>query len=81
MQCAKLVPSSDELEMLCDNGATYTTGVVYAGDICFMSCSAGYELTGSDARTCQSDRTWSGTESKCRRGTHVCKCCVLRPKY
>jgi len=68
VQCVKLVPSSDELEMLCDNGTTYTTGEVYAGDICFMSCSTGYELSGSDARTCQSDGSWSGTESTCRRG-------------
>ena len=28
----------------------------------------GYELTGSDTRTCQSDATWSGSEAECILG-------------
>ena len=29
-------------------------------DTCSFTCDTGYELTGSDTRTCQSDRSWSG---------------------
>ena len=43
----------------------------YEGDTCSFKCNTGYELTGSDTRTCQSNGTWSGTESTCR-GMHVC---------
>ena len=28
----------------------------------------GYELTGSDTRTCQSDGSWDGSDAMCRRG-------------
>jgi len=37
-------------------------------DTCNFTCNIGYELTGSDTRTCQSDGSWSGTESMCSRG-------------
>ena len=37
-------------------------------DICSFTCNIGYELTGSDTRTCQSDRSWSGSEAVCGRG-------------
>ena len=36
-------------------------------------CNTGYELTGSDSRTCQSDGSWNGTETMCTRG--VLQCC------
>jgi len=42
--------------------------VGYEGDTCSFKCNTGYELTGSDTRTCQSDGNWSGTEVICRRG-------------
>ena len=73
IQCTALVPPTDDLEMLCDNGATFTTGEGYEGDTCFMSCTRGYELKGSDARTCQSDGTWTGNETTCSRG----KLCII----
>ena len=38
-------------------------------DICNFTCNTGYELTGSDTRTCQSDRSWSGTDIVCGRGS------------
>jgi len=38
-------------------------------DTCSFTCSTGYELTGSDTRTCQSDGSWSETDDVCRRGT------------
>ena len=38
-------------------------------DICSFTCNTGYELTGSDTRTCQGDGRWSDTDVTCRRGT------------
>ena len=43
-------------------------GVGYEGDTCSFTCNTGYELTGSDTRTCQSDESWSGSDDLCRRG-------------
>ena len=37
-------------------------------DTCSFTCNTGYELTGSDNRTCQSDGSWSGDDAECRRG-------------
>ena len=34
-------------------------------DTCSFTCNIGYELTGSDTRTCQSDGSWSGNEVFC----------------
>ena len=44
-------------------------GVGYEGDTCNFTCNTGYELTGSDTRTCQSNGSWSGTDDVCRRGS------------
>ena len=41
------------------------------GETCSFTCNTGYEITGSDTRTCQSDGSWSGTATMCRRGTYV----------
>ena len=38
-------------------------------DTCSFTCNTGYELTGSDNRTCQSDGNWSGSDTTCSRGT------------
>ena len=43
-------------------------GVPFYEDTCSFTCNTGYELTGSDTRTCQSDGSWSGTNTTCRRG-------------
>ena len=37
-------------------------------DACSFTCNTGFELTGSDTRTCQSDGNWSGSDDVCRRG-------------
>ena len=42
-----------------------TMGVGYEGDTCSFTCNTGYELTGSDTRTCQSDGSWSGSDTFC----------------
>ena len=49
----------------CSSGSE---GVGYEGDICSFTCNTGYQLTGSDTRTCQSDGNWSGNEANCHRG-------------
>jgi len=50
--------------------------VGYEGDTCSFTCNTGYELTGSDTRTCQSDGSWSGRDDVCRRGG-CCLCFVI----
>ena len=45
-------------------------------DTCSFTCDTGYELTGSDTRTCQSDRNWSGTNIVCRRGMIITLCII-----
>ena len=55
-----------------DNGTITCTGSVYE-DTCSFTCDDGYELTGSDTRTCQSDGNWNGTEADCEQGSHVTK--------
>ena len=46
-------------------------------DTCSFTCNTGYELTGSDTRTCQSDGSWSGTDITCRRGINIAMMTVL----
>ena len=48
--------------MSCSSGRV---GVGYEGDTCIFTCNTGYELTGSDTTTCQSDGSWSGSETSC----------------
>ena len=43
-------------------------GIPTYEDTCNFTCNTGYELTGSDSRICQSDGSWSGNETMCRRG-------------
>ena len=53
-------------------------GVPSYEDTCGFTCNTGYELTGSDTRTCQSDGSWSGNDGVCRRGRqilYVMECC------
>ena len=40
-------------------------------DTCSFTCNTGYELTGNDTRTCQSDGSWSGSDDVCRRGNKI----------
>ena len=39
------------------------------GDTCTISCDDGYDLSGSETRTCQDDGSWSGTDAVCAIGT------------
>ena len=49
----------------------------YEGDTCNFTCNTGYELTGSDTRTCQSNGSWSGSDAICKRGTVYFILCIL----
>ena len=60
-------PSNGEITS-CSSGST---GVGYEGDTCNFTCNTGYELIGSDNRTCQSDRSWSGSDDVCRGGLRI----------
>ena len=58
-----------------DSGNAYCTsgkvGVGYTGDTCGFTCNTGYELTGSNTRTCQSDGSWSGSDNNCISKFHL----------
>ena len=63
IQCSVLsTPVNGEI-VSCSSGRV---GVGYEGDTCSFTCNTGYELTGSDTRTCQSDGSWSGNDTTCR---------------
>ena len=44
-------------------------------DACSFTCNTGYELTGSDTRTCQSNGSWSGSDVMCSRGNQLHRLC------
>ena len=52
----------------CSSGRS---GVGYEGDTCSFTCNTGYELTGSDTRTCQNNGSWSGSDGVCTRGKYI----------
>jgi len=66
-QCVTLA-LSDGLKILCDS--TFTNGVGYIGDTCSFTCNTGYEFSGGETRTCQSDGSWSGVEAICTKGVY-----------
>ena len=67
IQCHNLSTPASGM-MFCSSGRV---GVSYEGHICGFTCNIGHELTGSDTRICQSDGSWSGTDSVCSRGMLV----------
>ena len=73
IRCDNLsAPTNGEI-MSCSSGRV---GVGYEGDTCSFTCNTGYELTGSDTRTCQSNGNWNGTDVTCRRGMGLyIQCC------
>jgi len=69
IRCDNLSTPSNGDIALCSSGRI---GVGYEGDTCSFTCNTGYELTGSDTRTCQSNGSWSGSDDVCRRGKNEC---------
>ena len=62
VQCDNLsAPANGEITS-CSSGRV---GVGYEGGTCSFTCNTGYELTGSNTRTCQSDGSWSGSDNVC----------------
>jgi len=53
-----------------NNGTINCTGNMFE-DNCTFSCDRGYELSGSEYRTCQSDQSWNGTGVTCMPGKCV----------
>jgi len=71
MYCVFLDIRCDTLSTPSNGGVSCSSGRVgvgYEGDICSFTCNTGYELTGSDNRTCQSSGSWSGEDTECRKG-------------
>ena len=73
IQCNDLlIPANGNVS--CSSGKV---GVGYTGDTCSFTCNTGYELTGSNTRTCLSDGSWSGSDGACRRGEYITISCFL----
>ena len=47
------------------NGAITITGDPILGNIATFSCSAGYQLVGSQKRVCSANGKWSGVQPRC----------------
>ena len=48
-------------------------GIPNSGDVCSFTCNIGYEVTGSNTRTCQDDGSWSDSHAMCSRGEYLFK--------
>ena len=64
VNCSQLMNPSNGM-MSCS--LLYSSLTLYE-DTCSFTCNTGYELTGSDTRTCQSNGSWSGNEVACTAG-------------
>ena len=60
-----LLSSPDNGNMNCLLG---DDGVAFSEDTCNFTCNTGYEIVGSNVRTCQINGSWSGIDATCRRG-------------
>jgi len=55
-----------------DNGQiSCSPGNDSPGDICTFNCDDGFEISGTQSRTCQDDGTWNGADDTvCTRELH-----------
>ena len=65
--CALEEDNSEDDEDENDNEDEDEDEVPSYEDVCSFTCDIGYELTGSENRTCQSDGSWSGISAICKR--------------
>ena len=65
-ECTQLSVPANGRTVSCSSG---TAGMGFEGDTCSFTCNTGYELTGSDTRTCQSNGSWSSSDVVCREGS------------
>ena len=70
VRCDDLSPPANGEMVSCSSGRA-GVGYNYEEDTCNFTCNTGYELTGSDTRTCQSNGSWSGSSTDCRRGSYI----------
>jgi len=59
-----------------DNGfiacALGKDGAINPGDTCIFTCDLGFDISGSTMALCQSDGSWSGTDTMCNtRGINL----------
>ena len=66
-------PSFTQLNNGMINCSLRDDGVPSYEDTCSFTCNTGYELTGSDTRTCQSDGNWSSSDGVCSRSKYMNK--------
>ena len=64
-ECTNLsTPANGRIES-CSSGRI---GVGFEGGTCIFICNTGFELIGSNTRTCRSNGSWSGSDVLCRQG-------------
>ena len=67
----------DKLPAPNNGNVTCSSEPSYVGDSCSFTCITGYELSGSEIRTCQTDGSWGGTNALCIRGITINVKCML----
>jgi len=81
VSCPSLTDPNDGM-MTCSLG---DVGVPSYEDTCSFTCNTGYELTGSNTRTCQSNGSWNNSGGVCRKSMYVyrgaCRRIYLLPCY
>ena len=66
--CPALTAPSNGIKLGCPENAT-----MYNGTVCQFSCNDGYIGSGSQARRCQLNGTWSGQDFTCQSRYYICK--------
>ena len=51
-----------------DNGSKDCSGEIF-GETCNFACNTGFDLSGSELRTCQADGTWTGVPVHCTQAS------------
>ena len=76
VQCEMLAPPMNG-DVMC----LRTSDMLSYEDTCSFTCNTGYELTGSDTRTCQIDGSWNGSDTMCIIRGIICMCFMHDESY